>query len=181
LDVEVAKETRPPSDGMRQLSMERHEVEAFDIFFDREFVALVGLAEAVSGDPGDAEDLAAEAMTRAHKNWARVAQLDKPAAWVRRVTINLAIGRRRRRNRQRRILRSVRPAVVGPPEPHHPVWAAVAQLPPKQRAAVALHYLEDLPVAEIAEVLECAVSTATSHLYEGRKKLAKLLENGDWS
>lgn len=158
------------------------EIETFDSFFRREFVGLVSLAEAVSGDPAHAEDLAAEAMSRAHAKWDTVSQHDKPGAWVRRVTINLAHSRRRRRGTESRALRANRhETTVAPPEPHHPVWAAVAKLPKKQRAAVALRYIEDLPVADIADILECTVSTATSHLHEGRKKLAQLLEKGGQS
>ena len=44
-------------------------------------------------------------------------------------------------------------------------------LPMKQRAAVALHYLEDRPVDEIAELIGCADSTARVHLHRGRKAL----------
>ena len=40
------------------------------------------------------------------------------------------------------------------------VWAAVADLSPKRRAAIALFYLEDCSVAEISEILRCSVSTA---------------------
>lgn len=152
----------------------------FDVFFRQEFVGMVSLAEAVSGDPAHAEDLAAEAMSRAHEKWETVGRMDKPGAWVRRVTINLATSRRRKRGTERKWLGRQRASdhLSTAPEPHHPVWAAVAQLPANQRAAVALHYLDDLPVAEIAEILECAVSTATSHLHEGRKKLAVLLQKG---
>lgn len=48
-------------------------------------------------------------------------------------------------------------------------------LPKKQRAAVVLHYLEDLPVAAIADILECAPATAKVHLHRGRKALAERL------
>jgi RNA polymerase sigma-70 factor (ECF subfamily) len=58
------------------------------------------------------------------------------------------------------------------------VWAAVAQLPPQQRAAIALHYLEDRSVADIAEILECTPSTAKNHLHKGRTRLAQVLEGG---
>jgi RNA polymerase sigma-70 factor (ECF subfamily) len=49
-------------------------------------------------------------------------------------------------------------------------------LPPNQATAITLHYLDDRPVAEIAEVLDCAPSTARVHLHRGRKALAALLD-----
>ncbi len=54
----------------------------FDVFFRQEFVGMVSLAEAVSGDPAHAEDLAAEAMSRAHEKWETVGRMDKPAPGV---------------------------------------------------------------------------------------------------
>ena len=40
---------------------------------------------------------------------------------------------------------------------------------------VALHYLEDLPVAEIAAILEMAPGTVKKHLFDGRRELARRL------
>ena len=53
---------------------------------------------------------------------------------------------------------------------------AIRQLPPKQRAAIALRYVEDLPVNQIADILGCSTSTASVHLHRARTKLAELLE-----
>ena len=53
---------------------------------------------------------------------------------------------------------------------------AIRQLPPKQRAAIALRYVEDLPVSQIADILGCSTSTASVHLHRARTKLAELLE-----
>ena len=47
-----------------------------------------------------------------------------------------------------------RPSPHGiPTEPHTGLWAAVRALPPKQRGAVAYHYLADLPYAEVGRLL----------------------------
>jgi RNA polymerase sigma-70 factor (ECF subfamily) len=51
----------------------------------------------------------------------------------------------------------------------------VRSLPERQAAAVALHYLEDLSIADIAAVLECAEGTAKSHLHKARAALAQRL------
>ena len=50
---------------------------------------------------------------------------------------------------------------------------AVGMLPPRQRAAVALHYLQDLPVAEVAELMEVAPATVRQHLFKARSQLAQ--------
>jgi RNA polymerase sigma factor (sigma-70 family) len=49
---------------------------------------------------------------------------------------------------------------------------AVGELPPQQRAAVALHYLEDLPVDEVASLMAVAPATVRQHLFKARSHLA---------
>jgi RNA polymerase sigma factor (sigma-70 family) len=63
----------------------------------------------------------------------------------------------------------------GIPEPDDELWAAVAALPPKQRAAVALRYGSDLPHDEIAAALGCSTEAARRNLHEGLKRLRKEL------
>ena len=158
------------------------EAEPFDAFYLREFPAMVAIAAAVSGSRVAAEDIAQEAMVRAHRNWAKVGAYDKPGAWARRVTINLATSTLRRaavdvKARARMAATSAAPLPAEPAN-DRPVWKAVRRLPGKQRAAIALHYLEDRSVAEIADILECSPSTAKVHLHRGRTRLAELLDEG---
>jgi DNA-directed RNA polymerase specialized sigma24 family protein len=54
-------------------------------------------------------------------------------------------------------------------------WSLVRQLPRRQAQSVALFYLYDLSVAEIAETLECSTGSVKSHLSRGRAALAKRL------
>lgn len=152
-------------------------VVGFDAFFTRELPRLVTVLTAVTGDQMVAEELAQEAMLRAHQRWARISRYDLPGAWVRRVALNLASQSRARRRSEHRALARVvdqgRPALA---EPTHDFWAIVRQLPPRQAAAVALHYLEDRPVSEVATILGCAEGTAKAHLHKGRAALARLLQ-----
>ncbi len=156
--------------------------ETFDAFYLREFPAIVALVASMSGSRASAEDLAQNAMIKAHRHWSKISTYDKPGAWVRRVAINEATSMLRRRATEARaklILRGERTALP-PPEPHdESIWRAVERLPKKQRAAVALYYLEDMPVRDIAEVLECSEATARVHLHKGRKTLAATLERPD--
>lgn len=154
---------------------------SFRDFYMREFPVMVALAHSISGSRAAAEDLAQEAMIRAHRDWDTVGAYDKPGAWLRRVTINLSSSfvRRRAIEARARLRMAADRLEALPPEPRDEdrIWKAVRSLPGKQRAAVALHYLEDLDIEEIAEVLECAPSTARVHLHRGRQKLAKLLDD----
>jgi len=147
----------------------------FETFFRREYKPMVALAAAVAGSAELAEDIAQEAMVRARRHWDRVSAYDKPGTWVRRVTINLALSSRRKVALEAK----ARLAWWEPREPSEQpqgldpeLVAALRTLSPQQRAAVALHYLEDRSTPEIADLLGCSESTARVHLHRGRQALA---------
>jgi len=105
--------------------------DSFEVFFHREYRNMVALAIAVSGSRAQGEDLAQEALLRAHRHWRDVSRYEKPGAWLRRVTINLALSAKTRvikeataRNRWAR----QRTQVAEPPEHDHTLWEAVGRL-----------------------------------------------------
>ncbi len=153
-------------------------VQTFEVFYQQELRAVIGLAYALSGSRTAAEDLAQEAFIAAHKNWDRVGAYDKPGAWVRRVVANKSVSMFRRRVREAKALARLRmPDAVMPslPAEDDAFWAAVRGLPKRQAQSIALHYLEDRSVADIAEILDCAQGTVKVHLRNGRLKLAETL------
>jgi RNA polymerase sigma-70 factor (sigma-E family) len=143
--------------------------------FEDRFAPLAALAHRVAyrlvGDRAEAEDLAQEALCRAYLRWRRVAGYDE--AWVARVTTDLAIGRWRRH----RVAAAAAPppgggAVAAAPDGGDPldrvaVVRALRSLPRRQRAAVALRYLADLPEAEVASLLGCSVGAVKQHTHRG--------------
>lgn len=150
----------------------------YEAFYRRELGPMVALADSYTGDRDAAVDIAQEALLRVYRAWPTLQTLDKPGAWLRRVVINLAIDRRRARDRERRALqRMTAPLPAELPDPVSArFWSAVRELPDTQRAAVTLHYLEDMAVAEIAEVLEVSAGTVKSALFRARKTLAETLQ-----
>jgi len=152
----------------------------FDEFYRREYQGMVALAAAVSGSGSFAEDIAQEALVRAHRQWSKISAYDRPGAWLRRVTINLATNRRRRERYERdgRVRVAGDSSILDITFHDDELWGAVADLAPKQRAAVALYYLEDRSVDDIAEILGCAANTAKAHLHQGRAALATRLNEG---
>jgi RNA polymerase sigma-70 factor (ECF subfamily) len=152
---------------------------SFETFFRANHVRVVALAAAMVGRAA-ADDLAQEAFVRAHCDWATVSSYDRPDAWVRRVVVNLAISAgRSRRSEARAVERLAARHLATVAEPGLPrdqaLWVAVRALPPRQRAAVALRYVDDLSVAEIAAALGCAEGTAKALLHQGRTTLADRL------
>jgi RNA polymerase sigma-70 factor (ECF subfamily) len=151
----------------------------FEVFYRRDFRAVVGLAYALSGSRWAAEDLAQEAFLAAHRQWSRIGTYEAPGAWVRRVVANMAVSAFRRKAAE---ARAVGRYMAGRQTPlielepvDHEFWEAVRDLPPQQAKAIALHYLEDRPVKQVAEILGCSESTAKVHLHRGRLALAERL------
>lgn len=150
----------------------------FDAFYRREYRQVRAVAWALTGSGWAAEDVAQEAFLRAHQRWGQVASYEEPGAWVRRVAINLATSVLRRRAREAAALVRLagrRTEDWSMPEADHEFWAAVRSLPRQQAAVLTLHYYEDLPVADIAVVLDLAEGTVKAHLHKGRAGLARRL------
>jgi RNA polymerase sigma-70 factor (ECF subfamily) len=151
--------------------------ERFDVFYRRELPPLVAFARALAG-PTYAEDIAQDAMLIAYRHWREVSRLEAPHAWVRRVCANRAVSALRRRGVEARALVRLG-SRRGPAEPltveHEAFWAEVRRLPRRQAQVVALHYIYDLGVIEIAATLGCAEGTVKVHLSRGRAALSARL------
>ncbi len=167
----------------RPTTSDAEEVPSFEDFYRKEYRAVVGLAFALSGSRWAAEDLAQDAFLAAHDRWDRISSYDQPGAWVRRVVANRSISSVRKRRSEATALVRVafgeRPALNEISADGAEFWDAVRSLPRRQAQVVALFYLEDRPVAEIAEILEIASGTVKKHLFDGRQALARLLGLGE--
>ncbi len=148
----------------------------FDELYRSEINAIVAIATSLTGDRERGAEVAHEAMLSAFRNWERVSRLDKPGAWVRRVAINRCRDIHRRARRERRALARlpVRRAVDEDPTPDE-FWDHVRTLSLRQASVVALHYFDDLSVAEIAEILEIGEGTVKRSLHTARQTLADRL------
>ena len=154
----------------------------FDAFYQASARRVVLYLYAVCGDLGDAQDIAQEAYARAWQHWSRMSALDDPEGWVRTVGWRLAANRwRGLRRRWAAQARMGSPDVVtASPSPDRvAVVAALQQLPAAQRQAVALHYLLDMSVNDIALSVGAPAGTVKARLSRARAALADLL--GDHS
>lgn len=110
--------------------------------------------------------------------------LERPGGWARRVVLNRAASAYHRRKAEARALLRLAPLRGEPPAELSAeageFWRVVRRLPKHQAQAVALHYLEEASVAEIAEAMGCAESTVKVHLHRGRQALAKRLRVEEW-
>jgi RNA polymerase sigma-70 factor, ECF subfamily len=153
----------------------------FDAFYAATARRIVHVAYAFCGDLAEAQDLAQEAYARAWQRWSSVSTYDSPEAWVRTVTLRLAANRWRRLRRWPRA--RTRLAAAQPPGEPTPdrvaVVAALRRLPAAQRRVIVLHYVYDLPVAEIATSAQMPEGTVKVYLARARAKLAAWLREDD--
>jgi len=150
----------------------------FDAFFLAEYPGLLRLAWVLTGRRDVAEEHVQEAFLSALRQWARVSAYDQPGAWVRRVVVNRCVSTARRRATEARLLVRLGALPVPPVELGQPageLWAAVRRLPTRQAQVVALLYVEDRSVADVASILNCSEPTVRTHLRPARATLAKTL------
>lgn len=144
--------------------------------FDDRFGVLVAVAYKVAfrllGNRPEAEEVAQEALARALIRWPKISGHAEP--WVARVATNLAIGRFRRsrpnvpfEERHASVIPGSDTASV---ERMHLV-SALRRLPTRQRDAVALRYLADLPQREVAAAMRTSVGSVKQHTSRALKRL----------
>jgi RNA polymerase sigma-70 factor (sigma-E family) len=143
----------------------------FTGYFTARAAAMRRLAYALCGDWHAADDLAQLTFVRLYRHWPRI-RSETVDAYAHRVLINTFLTRRRlRRNEQ--IVAQVPDRAV-PVADHDGVvdlGRALSALPARQRAMVVLRYLEDLPVAAVADLLGVAEGTVTSQTARALRSL----------
>jgi len=150
----------------------------FDAFYAATAPGMVRGLVPLTGELVEAEDVAQEAYERAWLHWSTVSDCASPVAWVRTVARRLAVSRwRRMRNASTAWVRRAPAAKVVPDlDPGYlALIAALHELPPKQRVAIVLHHLVDLPVELVAAETGSSVSAVKKQLTRGRSALSVLL------
>ncbi len=148
---------------------------SFDEYAAATTRSLLGLAQALTGNPHDAWDLTQETLARVAERWRQLERepLADPSAWARTVMVRLNIDRIRRLKRE--LLPGRLPDRSSTTEFSLGVdqWLveALATLSPRQRTALALRHVEDLDVAGVALRMGCSLGTAKSHLSRGTQRL----------
>ncbi len=136
------------------------------------------LAYHLSGDEHDAADLVQETITKLYVRWSRLRSVDNLDAYVHRMLVRVFLDSRRR-GWLKVLLGASPPERAAPPGPQveerEVVRAALAQIPPRQRAVLVLRYLHDKPVVEVAVALGCSEGTVKSQAAHGLTALRRVL------
>jgi len=144
-------------------------VDSFTSFVRERQQPLLRFAMVLTGQPAEADELVADVFGRCYERWDRISQLDQLNAYVRRMIVNEFISRRRR---ERKVvpfadlssLAGATTDLAGDHAERDALLRLLADLPPKQRAAVVLRYYEGLSDDDIAEVMGCRAASVRSNI-----------------
>jgi RNA polymerase sigma factor (sigma-70 family) len=128
---------------------------------------------------GEAEDCFQETFMAALRAYPRLQAGADLRAWVLTIAHRKALDAHRGRSRRALPVGEVT-AIDGrteqPPRGHdEELWEAVGGLPSRQRSAVVLRYIADLPHRDIAAAIGCSEEAARRSLHEGLAKLRKVV------
>jgi RNA polymerase sigma factor (sigma-70 family) len=154
---------------------------SFDAYCQCRLWRLVGFAYSVSGTKETAEDLVQEALARAFPRWKLI---QDPDAYLRRSIVHLYISGRRRARREQTVVAAInaRSSSEGASpssalEERDWLRSALADLPPRQRAVLALRYGCGLPDDQIAELVGSTSSSVRSNASRGLTQLRRALRS----
>jgi RNA polymerase sigma factor (sigma-70 family) len=148
--------------------------DAFSILARRSFPRLHGIAVLILRDPDRAQDAVQDALVLAWRHIRAVRDADAWDAWLYRTTVR-ACYRLGRSEGRRRLVELPVPLDREPSEPDHAAMLAqrdllgreLGRLGIDQRAVMVLHFYVDLPLGEVAEILDIPIGTAKSRLHRG--------------
>jgi len=185
------RQSAEPSDTRLIRQFKEGRQSAFDQLVVRYQRRIYAITRRMSGNHDDADDLAQETFLAAYRALDRFDERKNFLAFLSRIAINLSINHLRRRKRWRRIetrqSEEAARAVVGDSadgadrqmdrdRQMERLQAAIAALPPGQKAVLALKVDQEMSYREIAAILKISVGTVMSRLSRARARLRKELK-----
>lgn len=145
----------------------------FDGLYLEQRVRSIRLATVLTGDRSVAEEIVQDAFLEVSRRWG---ELENPAGYLRTVLVNRCRNHLRRLEVRRRKAPPPPRLEVDAPELDE-LWTVLMRLPAKRRAALVLRFYEDLPVSEVARILDCRPGTVSSLVHRGLADLRKVLDH----
>jgi RNA polymerase sigma-70 factor, ECF subfamily len=184
-------EDKPPGEAGDAELLARHvagDPDAFAELVRRHRDRLWAVALRTLGDREEAADAVQDALVSAFRAAGTFRGQSAVTTWLHRITVNACLDRARRAASRRtspvadqenfEALMEPHESAAAPAERgelHRELLAALATLPPEQRAALVLVDMQGYPVAEAAEILDVAPGTVKSRCARGRARLLPLL------
>jgi RNA polymerase sigma-70 factor (ECF subfamily) len=155
----------------------------FERLYQASYGKILGTITAMLGDRAAAEDCVQDAFERAYKKWPTWQPLAPAEAWVHRIAINAAVSyqRKMRIREVGEVIRRIgRPGNAPDPQvlvENRDIADALAQLPPKQAAAIVLRHYHGYTNRAIAEALGIPERTVASRLAVAKARLRDMLKH----
>jgi RNA polymerase sigma-70 factor (sigma-E family) len=142
---------------------------------------MLRVARSLLRQPADAEDVVQDVLAKALRSWKRVVGADDPAAYVNRMLVNECTSFWRRPARREEPQSGGWPERINPDssEQHalrEQLLSVIRTLPGRQRAVIALRYLDDMSDQQIAEVLDLTVNAVRVNAHRGLARLRATLD-----
>lgn len=184
---------RPPADAFGPdaslvARFKQGDQEAFEQIVIRYRHEITRIAHRMTGDAGEADDIAQETFVRAHGALHRFRGESSLKTWLTRIALNLSINAGRARTDRRATERPLETAGEGalgqPPgaerrllvrERDASVRRAVDALPPRQKQVVILRIYEEMPFQAIADLIESPIGTVKANFFHAVQNLKKAL------
>jgi RNA polymerase sigma-70 factor (ECF subfamily) len=187
-----------PGDGALVRRAQRGERQAFDLLIRRYQRQAVSVSYRLLDNMQDALEVTQDAFLKGFTSLGTLQNPDAFAGWLMRIVSNLSLNyRRARKSRSSLPLEDLLVGSEGEGHAGGADWAAsggnpehnaeghelgrglkqaLAQLPEKQRMAIVLFTIEELPQKQVAEAMECSVEAVKWHVFQARKRLRELLK-----
>ncbi len=167
---------------------------AFDELVGRYQRSAVAVAYRLLGKMDDALEVSQEAFLKSYRSLDTLQKPEAFAGWLMRIVSNLSLNYRRGRKTRSQLPLddlldsgdrdpqaggdSVDPVrVLAGKELGERLKKALDALPEKQKMAILLFTIEQMPQKQVAEALECSVEAVKWHVFQGRKKLKEMLKD----
>ena len=180
LSLSRANDTATSTDAALVAGAKRGDHSAFETLVRRYQDRVLNLARRIVAEADAAADVAQEAFIKAYERLPRFRGKARFSTWLYRITVNEARAYlRTQRRRQARwemwtALEATQPQVADTNQQTGPLLGLLQELPEKQRVALALFYVQELSVAEIARAAGAPTGTVKAWLFRGRERLRRL-------
>ncbi len=170
---------------------------AFDLVIARYQRQAIAVSYRLLGNTQDALDVTQDAFLKAFNSLSTLQNPDALGGWMMRIVSNLSLNYRRGRKTRSKAQLPLNDILAADganegewssksTDPMHAMaskemgaklQAALASLPDKQRTAIVMFTIEQMPQKDVAEALKCSVEAVKWHVFQGRKKLKELLKD----
>jgi RNA polymerase sigma-70 factor (ECF subfamily) len=184
------------SDGALVAAAKRGDTRAFEELVVRHKQRVLAVAQRITNNREDAEDVAQESFHKAFLHLDAFQERSRFSTWLTRIAMNEAFMLLRRRRGAFEVLpespddgmKSSSEAFVDQsPDPEESCWrrertqlltVAINRLGPTIRTAILLRDIEEQSVKETAQILGASITAVKARVFQGRRKLRETVNPG---